>query len=57
MGKEPWGLTINEVFNRGVPVITSEAVGAAAGGLVEHNVNGIIVQEKDEIALADALKL
>ena len=30
---EPWGLVANEAFNQGVPVIATDAVGAAAGGL------------------------
>ncbi len=32
--REPWGLVVNEAMNRGLPVIASDAVGAAAGGLV-----------------------
>ena len=31
---EPWGLVVNEAFDQGVPVIATDAVGAAAGGLV-----------------------
>ena len=54
--KELWGLVINEAFNQGVPVITTDAVGAAAGGLVQHNVNGLIIQEKNADALAAALQ-
>jgi hypothetical protein len=45
--KEPWGLVVNEAFNQGVPVIASDAVGAAAGGLVQSGVNGLIVPERD----------
>lgn len=55
-GKEPWGLVVNEAFNQGVPVIVTEAVGAAAGGLVQDGVNGFIVPERDSGALADSLK-
>ncbi|MBI9050319.1 MAG: glycosyltransferase family 4 protein [Anaerolineaceae bacterium] len=54
-GKEPWGLTINEVFNRGIPVVTSNVVGAAAGGLVEDQINGLIFEENNISAFADAL--
>jgi glycosyltransferase involved in cell wall biosynthesis len=54
--KEPWGLVINEAFNQGVPVIVTEAVGAAAGGLVQHGVNGFVVRERDAAAIADAIK-
>lgn len=55
-GKEPWGLVVNEAFNQGVPVIASEAVGAAAGGLVQNGVNGFIVPERDSAALARSLQ-
>lgn len=54
--KEPWGLVINEAFNQGVPVITTEAVGAAAGGLVVDGFNGFVVKERDGVALALPLK-
>ena len=54
-GREPWGLTINEVFNRSIPVIVSDMVGAAAGGLVEDKVNGLIVKEKSASELAYAM--
>lgn len=50
--KELWGLVINEAFNQGIPVITTDAVGAAAGGLVQDGVNGFIVPERDPVALA-----
>ncbi len=32
--REPWGLVVNEAMNRGLAVIATDAVGAAAGGLV-----------------------
>src|SRR5207248_2427309 len=32
-GKELWGLVVNKAFNQGVPVVATDAVGAAAGGL------------------------
>lgn len=54
-GKEPWGLVVNEALNQGLPVIATEAVGAAAGGLVQAGVNGLIVSERDSEALAQAL--
>jgi glycosyltransferase involved in cell wall biosynthesis len=53
--REPWGLVVNEAFNQGVPVIASDAVGAAAGGLVRHEHNGLVVPAGDEHALAAAL--
>jgi glycosyltransferase involved in cell wall biosynthesis len=55
-GKELWGLVINEALNQGLPVITTEAVGAAAGGLVQDTVNGLIVPERDSAALSHALQ-
>jgi glycosyltransferase involved in cell wall biosynthesis len=54
--KEPWGLVVNEAFNQGVPVIATDAVGAAAGGLVQDGVNGFVVPERDRVALAQALQ-
>lgn len=54
--KEPWGLVVNEAFNQGVPVIASDAVGAAAGGLVQDGVNGFVVPERNSEALARALE-
>ncbi|HYF66015.1 MAG TPA: glycosyltransferase family 4 protein [Herpetosiphonaceae bacterium] len=53
--KEPWGLVVNEAFNQGAPVIASDAVGAAAGGMVRPGVNGLIVPERDSGTLARAL--
>jgi glycosyltransferase involved in cell wall biosynthesis len=55
-GKELWGLVINEAFNQGVPVIASDAVGAAAGGLVQDGVNGFVFPEKDTLALSQLIK-
>ena len=55
-GKEPWGLVVNEAMNQGLPVIATEAVGAAAGGLVQPGVNGFIVPERDSEALAQAMR-
>jgi glycosyltransferase involved in cell wall biosynthesis len=53
--REPWGLVVNEAMNRGLPVIASDAVGAAAGGLVRDGENGLIVPEGDSGALAEAI--
>lgn len=41
--REPWGLVANEAMHRGVPVIATDQVGAAAGGLVRHERNGLVV--------------
>lgn len=54
--KEPWGLVINEAMNRAMPVIASDAVGAAAGGLVRDRANGLIVPSGDAGALASAMR-
>jgi glycosyltransferase involved in cell wall biosynthesis len=53
--REPWALVVNEAFNQGVPVIASDAVGAAAGGLVSHEQTGLVVPAGDAGALARAL--
>lgn len=54
--KETWGLVVNEAMNQGLPVIATEAVGAAAGGLVQSGVNGFVVPERDSAALAEAME-
>jgi glycosyltransferase involved in cell wall biosynthesis len=53
---EPWGLVVNEAFHQGVPVIATDAVGAAAGGLVRHERTGLVVPAGDSDALAAALR-
>lgn len=53
--KEPWGLVVNEAFNQGVPVVATDAVGAAAGGLVLDGETGYIVPEKDASSLAKSI--
>ncbi len=54
--REPWGLVVNEAMNRGLPVIASDAVGAAAGGLVRDERNGLVVPAGDARALAHAMR-
>jgi len=54
--REPWGLVINEAMNAGLPVIASDAVGAAAGGLVVDGRTGFVVPERSAGALAGALR-
>jgi glycosyltransferase involved in cell wall biosynthesis len=54
--REPWGLVVNEAMNRGLPVIASDAVGAAAGGLVQDGRNGLVVAAGDASALAGAIR-
>jgi glycosyltransferase involved in cell wall biosynthesis len=53
---EPWGLVANEAMNQHLPVIATDAVGAAAGGLVRHERNGLVVPAGDPAALAGALR-
>ncbi len=53
--REPWGLVVNEAMNQRLAVIASDAVGAAAGGLVRDGENGLIVPAGDAPALAAAI--
>jgi glycosyltransferase involved in cell wall biosynthesis len=54
--REPWGLVVNEAMAAGVPVITSDAVGAVGGGLVRNGRNGLTVPERRPAALAAAMR-
>ena len=54
--REPWGLVANEAMHQRLPVIATTAVGAAAGGLVRHERNGLVVPSGDAAALAGALR-
>jgi glycosyltransferase involved in cell wall biosynthesis len=49
---EPWGLVVNEAMLQGTPIIASDAVGAAAGGLVRDGRNGFVFAAGDAPALA-----
>lgn len=49
--REPWGLVCNEAMHQGTPVIASDAVGAAAGGLVLDGRTGFVVPAGDPVAL------
>ena len=53
---EPWGLVVNEAMHMGTPVIASDAVGAAAGGLVRDGRNGFVVPAGDPDALASRIR-
>jgi glycosyltransferase involved in cell wall biosynthesis len=53
--REPWGLVVNEAMNRDLAVIASDAVGAAAGGLVRDGETGLVVPAGDAHALAGAI--
>lgn len=54
--REPWGLVANEAMHQGLPIIATDAVGAAAGGLVRHERNGLVVPSSDVEALSAALR-
>ena len=56
LDREPWGLVVNEAMHAGLPVVTTDAVGAAAGGLVEDGRNGFVVPERDTSSLAVAIR-
>jgi glycosyltransferase involved in cell wall biosynthesis len=53
---EPWGLVCNEAMHQARPVIATSTVGAVAGGLVQHERNGLVVRPGDAGALADAIE-
>jgi len=55
--REPWGLVCNEAMHAGTPVIATDQVGAAAGGLVRNGRNGLVVPTEDPAALGSALRL
>ncbi len=52
---EPWGMTLNEGAAAGLPLVATDAVGAAFD-LVEDGANGFRVPAEDAPALADALR-
>jgi glycosyltransferase involved in cell wall biosynthesis len=49
-------MVVNEAMNQGTAIIASDAVGAAAGGLVRDGHNGLVVAAGDPGALAQALR-
>ncbi|MEA2288720.1 MAG: hypothetical protein QOD55_717 [Solirubrobacteraceae bacterium] len=53
---EPWGLVANEAMNQRCAVIATDAVGAAAGGLVRHERTGLVVPAGDAGALGAAIR-
>ena len=54
--REPWGLVVNEAMLQRTPVIVSDAVGAAAGGLVRDGRNGLVSPAGDSGALSARLQ-
>jgi glycosyltransferase involved in cell wall biosynthesis len=53
---EPWGLVVHEGLAHGLPVITTDQVGAA-DDLVDPGVNGYVVPAGDAQATADAMEV
>jgi glycosyltransferase involved in cell wall biosynthesis len=51
---EPWGLVLNEAAAAGLPIVTTDGVGAA-GDLIRDGDTGRVVKEGDARALADAI--
>jgi len=51
---EPWGVVVAEACHAGLPVICSDAVGAA-DDLVSHGVNGFVFKAGDAVSLADMM--
>lgn len=54
---EPWGLVANQAMNQRTAIIASDAVGAAAGGMLRDRRNSLVVPAGDAAALAGALRL
>jgi glycosyltransferase involved in cell wall biosynthesis len=52
--REPWALVINEAVATGLPVVSSEVVGAAVE-LVRHGVNGLLVPPRNVHVMTNAL--
>jgi glycosyltransferase involved in cell wall biosynthesis len=50
--REPWGLVCNEAMHQATAPVASDAVGAAAGGLVLDGRTGFVVPAGDADALA-----
>jgi glycosyltransferase involved in cell wall biosynthesis len=54
--KEPWGIVVAEAMCQQVTVITSDSVGAVAGGLAVDGDTALVVPERDPSALATAME-
>jgi len=52
---EPWGLTLNEAMQFELPIISTDAVGAAYD-LIKHGENGFLVKEKSSEELITPIK-
>jgi glycosyltransferase involved in cell wall biosynthesis len=51
---EPWGLVLNEAATAGLPIVTTDGVGAA-GDLIRDGETGRVVEQGNARALADAI--
>jgi glycosyltransferase involved in cell wall biosynthesis len=51
---EPWGMVLNEAAAAGLPLVATDAVGAAHD-LIEDGVNGFVVPAGDAVALREAI--
>jgi glycosyltransferase involved in cell wall biosynthesis len=51
---EPWGLVLNEAASAGLPIVTTDGVGAA-GDLIRDGETGRVVKQGDARALAGAV--
>jgi glycosyltransferase involved in cell wall biosynthesis len=51
---EPWGLVLNEAAAAGLPIVTTDGVGAA-GDLIRDGETGRVVEQGNARALADAI--
>src|SRR4051794_1996189 len=54
--RETWGLAVTEAMNQRTPITATDAVGAAAGGLVRDGETGLVVPAGDRDALASGLR-
>jgi glycosyltransferase involved in cell wall biosynthesis len=52
---EPWAFVVNEAMAAGLPIIATQAVGAARA-LIKNGENGFIIKEKDSEQLALKMK-
>jgi glycosyltransferase involved in cell wall biosynthesis len=51
---EPWGLVLNEAASAGLPIVTTDGVGAA-GDLIRDGETGRVVEQGNTRALAEAI--
>jgi glycosyltransferase involved in cell wall biosynthesis len=54
---EVWSLVVNEAMQAGALVVATDAVGAAADGLVEDRTTGFVCRQNDPESLATTLRM